>query len=381
MKLSKILFVNLSLLFMMSCNNNETKPNDEVKLPSKENFASKIGDKTTSLFYLKNSNNYQAALTNYGARMVGFTIPDKNGKITDVVVGLDSIGKYVHAEERFYGVIVGRFGNRIAKGQFTLNGKSYQLDLNNGVNALHGGTTGFHSRVWDAKQIDEHSIEFVYVSQDGEEGYPGKLTTKVTYTLNDNNELHIDYEYSTDNKTIANITNHNYWNLNGEGSGTINNHSLKIEATKYTPVDSTLIPTGVSEVKNTPFDFTTFHTIGERIEANDTQLKYGKGYDHNYVADKGITQKPELIATVKADKSGIGMEIFTTEPAVQFYGGNFMQSKHTFKNGVKDDFRTAFCLETQHYPNSPNEPSFPTTVVEPGKVYTSSTVHKFFITK
>lgn len=350
-------------------------------LPAREKFDTVIDGKQNSLYFLTNKNNFRAAVTNYGARMVGFLVPDKDGKLTDIVVGFDNVKDYVKAEERYFGVIVGRFGNRIAKGKFTLDGKTYQLDLNNGANTLHGGRTGFHSRMWDAVQTDSQTVVFTYVSKDGEEGYPGTLTTKATYKLTDDNELRIDYEITTDKKTITNITNHNYWNLNGEGSGTINNHDLMIKATKYTPVDSTLIPTGIETVANTPFDFTASHKIGERIETDNTQLKYGKGYDHNFVLDKGMTAAPELITTVKGDVSGIVMDISTTEPAIQFYGGNFMQSKHTLKSGAKDDFRTALCLETQHFPDSPNQPSFPTTVLEPGKKYVSTTVHKFYINK
>ncbi len=387
-----ILLTATAGIFFVSCNNKKSTEKSTMSadtttaagsavLPAREKFDTVIDGKQNSLYFLSNKNNFRAAVTNYGARMVGFLVPDKDGKLTDIVVGFDNAKDYVKAEERYFGVIVGRFGNRIAKGQFTLDGKTYQLDLNNGVNTLHGGRTGFHSRMWDVVQTDSQTVVFTYISKDGEEGYPGTLTTKATYTLTDDNELRIDYEITTDKKTVTNITNHNYWNLNGEGSGTINNHDLMVKATKYTPVDSTLIPTGIEAVANTPFDFTTSHKIGERIEADNVQLKYGKGYDHNYVLDKGITAAPELIATVKGDVSGIAMDISTTEPGIQFYGGNFMQSKHVLKSGAKDDFRTALCLETQHFPDSPNQPSFPTTVLEPGKKYVSTTVHKFYIIK
>jgi aldose 1-epimerase len=387
-----ILLTATAGIFFVSCNNKKSTEKSTMSadtttaagsatLPAREKFDTVIDGKQNSLYFLSNKNNFRAAVTNYGARMVGFLVPDKDGNLMDIVVGFDNAKDYVKAEERYFGVIVGRFGNRIAKGKFTLDGKTYQLDLNNGVNTLHGGRTGFHSRMWDAVQTDSQTVVFTYVSKDGEEGYPGTLTTKATYKLTDDNELRIDYEITTDKKTVTNITNHNYWNLNGEGSGTINNHDLMVKATKYTPVDSTLIPTGIEAVANTPFDFTTSHKIGERIEADNIQLKYGKGYDHNYLLDKGITAAPELIATVKGDVSGIAMDISTTEPGIQFYGGNFMQSKHILKSGAKDDFRTALCLETQHFPDSPNQPSFPTTVLEPGKKYVSTTVHKFYINK
>ncbi|MBK8952931.1 MAG: galactose mutarotase [Chitinophagaceae bacterium] len=375
---------------LIACNNSSTKKKENdfsdsttaktVVLLEKAKFDTVVDSRPVTLYYLKNKNNFQAAVTNYGARMVSFVLPGKDGEPMDVVVGFDNIKDYIIAAERYFGCIVGRFGNRIAKGQFTLDGKKYQLDLNNGVNSLHGGRTGFHSRVWDAVQSDSQKLVLTYVSADGEEGYPGRMTTQATYKLTDDNELQMSYEITTDKKTIVNVTNHNYWNLNGEGSGTINNHELFIKAANYTPVDSTLIPTGNLEpVAGTPFDFTTLHKIGERIDVNNTQLRYGKGYDHNYVLDKGITAEPELITTVKGDLSGIVMDIYTTEPAIQFYGGNFMQSLHTLKTGAKDDFRTAFCLETQHYPDAPNQPAFPTTVLEPGKKYISKTVHKFYV--
>lgn len=371
---------------MVSCNNTDSNAGNKTTgedplvtghLPAKEKFDSTVDGVKGELFYIRNKNNFQAAVTNYGARMVSLLVPDKTGKLIETVVGFDNLQQFITAEERFFGAVVGRFGNRIAKGKFTLDGKSYQLDLNNGPNTLHGGRTGFHSRFWQGQQIDSAAVQLTYVSKDGEEGYPGQLTVKVTYRLTDNNELRMDYEMVTDGKTISNITNHNYWNLNGEGSGTINDHELMIKAARYTPVDSTLIPTGIEPVANTPFDFTTAIKIGARVEADHLQLKYGKGYDHNYVLDKGITSTPELIAVAKGDKTGIIMEIFTTEPGVQFYGGNFMQSKHQLKSGAKDDFRTAFCLETQHFPDSPNQPSFPSTLLEPGRVYTSTTIHKF----
>ncbi|MBP6386117.1 MAG: galactose mutarotase [Pseudarcicella sp.] len=351
----------------------------EAKLPEATAFESEIDGKQTSLFVLKNKNNYQAAITNYGARMVGFLAPDKNGKLVDLVIGFGSVAEFKASAEPFFGAIVGRYGNRIAKGKFTLDGKNYTLDINNGVNTLHGGKTGFHNRVWEGTQIDSQTVQLKYISVDGEEGYPGTLTTIVTYNLNDNNELKMSYEISTDKKTVVNVTNHNFWNLNGEGSGTINDHLMMVKAGKYTPVDSTLIPTGIEAVAGTPFDFTKPTTIGARVNDENNQLKYGKGYDHNFVLDKGITSTPEHIATVIGDKSGIEMKILTTEPGLQFYGGNFMKSKNTMKSGAKDDFRTAFCLETQHFPDSPNHPKFFTTVLEAGKTYKSVTIHQFTV--
>ena len=336
-----MLVATCAITLLNSCNNDSTgKKTEEIKsnmnlpvsLPPKEKFDTSVDGKAVTLFYLKNNNNLRAAVTNYGARMVSFLIPRKNGQQVDVVVGFDNAKDFVSAEERYFGAIVGRFANRIAKGKFTLDGNTYQLDLNNGVNSLHGGRTGFHSRVWDAVQPDSQTVILTYVSKDGEEGYPGTMTTKMTYRLTDDNELQMEFEVTTDKKTVVNVTNHNYWNLNGEGSGSINNHDLMIKASKYTPVDSTLIPTGIEPVANTPFDFTTTHKIGERVDADHIQLKYGKGYDHNYVLDKGITTTPELIAVVRGDVSGIKMEIRTTEPGLQFYGGNFMAGKNNSSN-------------------------------------------------
>lgn len=386
----RFVFITAISFVFFSCANNQNNKTEmnstadsavAATLPGAATFDSTIDGKKVQLAFISNKNGIKAAVTNYGARMVGLLVPDKNGVPTDVCIGFDNINDYAGAAERYFGSVVGRFGNRIAKGKFTLDGKEYQLALNNGVNTLHGGPKGFHSVMWDMVQPDSSSVVLTYVAADGEEGYPGKLTVKVEYRITDADEVVMNYEISTDKKTVVNVTNHNYWNLNGEGSGTINDHELMIKATKYTPVDSTLIPTGIETVIGTPFDFTTAAKIGSRIDADNTQLKYGKGYDHNYVLDKGITAQPELIVTVKADKSGIAMDVLTTEPGVQFYGGNFMNSLHILKSGAKDDFRTAFCLETQHFPDSPNQPSFPSTVLEPGTTYKSSTVHKFYIVK
>ncbi len=342
------------------------------------NFQSLVNGKETDLYFLEN-NNLKATLTNYGARMVSLLVPNKYGNLIDVNAGFDNIEKYVQSKEQCYGAIVGRYAGRIAQGKFTIDGKEYQLDVNNGPNALHGGNKGFQTRVWDAKQVSSGKVEFYYVSQDGEEGYPGSFSIKVTYSLTDKDELTFDFEYSSNKKTIANIINHNFWNLNGEGSGTINNHSLKIFTDRFNAINEYCIPTHIASVKNTPFDFTDFKTIGERINENDIQLKNGTGYDHTYALDKGVSAMPELAAIAIGDESGIVMEIYTTEPAVHFYTGNFMQGLHTFKSGAKDDVRTAFCLETQHFPNAPNEPTALSTVKEPGKVYTSTTIHHFFV--
>jgi aldose 1-epimerase len=344
----------------------------------REDFQSIVHGKATDLYFLE-KNNIKATLTNYGARMVSLLVPYKNGDWIDVNAGFDTIEKYVKAKDQCYGAVVGRYAGRIAAGKFTIDGNEFQLDVNNGENAIHGGNTGFQTRVWDAEQVDESAVIFNYVSQDGEEGYPGTFSIKVMYSLTDNGELKIDFEYSSDKKTVANIINHNFFNLNGEGAGSINNHSLKIFADKFNAINENCIPTHIASVKNSPFDFTNFKTIGEDIDATNEQIKNGTGYDHTYAFDKGVSATPELVAVAIGDESDIVMEIYTTEPGVHFYTGNFMLGLHTFKSGAKDDARTAFCLETQHYPNSPNEPTAPSTIKEAGKVYTSTTIHKFYI--
>jgi aldose 1-epimerase len=349
------------------------------RLPQKENFITTLDGKKIALYYLKNKNNLQAALTNYGARVVSFLVPDRNENLTDINAGFDSIEKYISAQDQCYGALVGRYAGRIAGGKFSIDDVKYQLTVNNGNNAIHGGNTGFQTRVWDAEQINNQSVKFTYVSADGEEGYPGTFTIKAIYTVTDDDELKMEFEYSSDKKTIANIINHNFYNLNGEGAGDINNHLLKINTDKFNTINEDCIPTHIASVENTPFDFINFHTIGERINTNDVQIKNGMGYDHTYALDKGVSSKPELAATAIGDMSGITMEVYTTEPGVHFYTGNSMQGLHTFKSGVKDDCRTAFCLETQHYPNSPNNPQAPSTIKEAGKKYSSITIHKFFI--
>jgi len=387
-----LLFYIAIAFCIASCNNSPTTSetsatkdstsNQSIALPDRKAFQDTIDGKATDMYVLKNKNNMQVAFTNYGGRMIGLWVPDKNGKLVDVVVGMKSVQEFKDATEAYFGATIGRFGNRIAKGKFMLDGKQYNLSVNNGPNTLHGGTKGFQYVVWDAKMPNEQTIEFTYLSKDGEEGFPGNLNVRVVYTLTDSNEVKMDYEATTDKKTVVNLTNHAFFNLNGEGSGTINNHILQINASRYTPVDSTLIPTGkIEPVANTPFDFTKPTAIGSRVETKNEQLTYGNGYDHNFVLDANKGTALNHAATVIGDQSGIRMDIYTQEPGLQFYGGNFMQSKNTFKGGSKDDFRTAFCLETQHFPDAPNQPSFPSTVLEPGKTYKTSSVYKFSVNK
>lgn len=361
-------------------NSDTEKQTVTVQLPSAAAYAQTIDGKQTALYVLKNKNNMQAAITNYGGRLVSLLVPDANNDLVDVVVGFDSVLQFKSSTEPYFGANIGRYGNRIAKGKFMLDGKTYTLFTNNGPNTLHGGKKGFQYLVWDAKQVGDSSLVLTYLSKDMEEGYPGNLSVSVTYTLTSENELKLDYEATTDKKTVVNLTNHAFFNLNGQGSGTINDHQLMINADLYTPVDSTLIPLGKNEtVVNTAFDFRKPTAIGARVDANDAQLKNGKGYDHNFVLNKPTGGGLNHAATVIADKTNIVMDVFTQEPGLQFYGGNFMQSKNTIKGGGKDDFRTAFCLETQHFPDSPNQPSFPSTVLEPGQTYKTSSVYKFSV--
>lgn len=348
-----------------------------VKLNA-DSFKKVIDGQQTALYTLKNKSGSEAIFTNYGGRLVSLLVPDKQGKMVDVVVGFKSVGDYEKSTEPYFGATIGRYGNRIAKGKFTLEGKTYSLFTNNGQNTLHGGKKGYQYVVWDARQPNANTLVLNYLSKDGDENFPGNLNVKVTYTLTDDNELKMDYEATTDKTTVVNLTNHAFFNLNGDGSGEILNHEVQIYADEYTPVDSTLIPTGkIEKVKGTPFDFTTATTIGARINDKNEQLTFGKGYDHNYVLNKTKAMGMFHAATVKGDQSGVIMDIYTQEPGLQFYSGNFMQSKNTFKTGAKDDFRTAIAMETQHFPDSPNQPVFPSTVLKPGQVYKTSSIYKF----
>lgn len=374
-----------SLPFLFACNNESTttdaagtaNPDSSGVSSRSKGFEKTLNGKEVHLYKLKNKNNVTAEFTNYGARLVSLVVPDKNGNNLDVVLGHDSVEGYAKPGESFFGTTIGRYGNRIGKAKFTLNGKTYQLDANNGPNSLHGGREGFHTKVWDGVQKDSQTVVFTYLSKDGDAGYPGNLNAKVTFTLTDDNSLKIDYEATTDAPTVVNLTNHAYFNLNGAGSGTINDHELMINADNITPVDATLIPTGkMMKVEGTPFDFRKPTAIGSRIDTTNEQIKNGKGYDHNFVLN-GADGSLKQVCTVKADKSGIVMDVLTDQPGLQFYGGNFLDGSEIGKGGKAYTHRTAFCLETQHYPDSPNQPSFPTTTLKPGETYKTTTIYKF----
>lgn len=320
-------------------------------------------------------------VTNYGGRVITLKVPDKNGKIDDIVLGHDTPEDYLNGHH-YFGALIGRYANRIAKGNISIGGINYQLPINNGSNHLHGGS-GFQNRYWKATPIQiqqDQALLLEYTSKDREEGYPGNLDVKVTYILNSDNEWVIEYAATTDSPTVINLTQHNFYNLAGEGNGDILNHELLINADHITPVDKGLIPTGeLRRVEGTPFDFRTLFPIGVRINQADEQLAYGKGYDHNWVLNKKGSELSHA-ATVIDPQSGRKMEVWTTEPGMQLYTGNFLDSTDKGKHGKKYPFRSGLCLETQHFPNSPNQPQFPSTLLTPGHRYYQKTVHKFFTT-
>jgi aldose 1-epimerase len=354
----------------------ESKGAEKMKASVEKKDFGKTADGTAvDIYTLTNSNGMKAKITTYGGIITEVHVPDRNGKLADVVLGFDDLKSYLAGHPHF-GAITGRVANRIAKGKFTLDGKEYSLFVNNGPNSLHGGKVAFDKKVWKAESFegkDGVGVKMTYVSPDGEEGFPGTLTTTVTYTLTDKNELRIDYHATTDKPTIVNLTNHSYFNLAGAGSGDILGTELTIEAEQYTPADDTLIPTGeLTSVKDTPLDFTTPHTIGER--AGQIKKSIG-GYDHNYVLRSG-GGKLALAARAYEPKSGRVMETYTTEPGVQLYTANFMGDTKG-KGGAVYKKQGGFCLETQHFPDAINQPKFPSVVLRPGKTYETTTVYKF----
>jgi aldose 1-epimerase len=334
------------------------------------------------LFTLKNSKGMEVKVTNFGAIITSIKVPDRNGQFADVTLGYDDVAEYINAVDKpYFGAVVGRYGNRIAKGKFTIDGKEYSLPINNDPNSLHGGIIGFDKVVWDAETVGDNGVKLTYLAKDMEQGYPGNLTATVTYTLTDDNEIVVDYHATTDKATPVNLTQHAYFNLKGEGEGAILDHELVINADRYTPVDETLIPTGeLAPVAGTPFDFRQAKTIGRDIEQAHEQLKFGGGYDHNWVLnrEKGDGEL-ELAATLYEPKSGRMLEVLTTEPGVQFYCGNFLTGVLKGKSGKPYVHRGGLCLETQHYPDSPNQPNFPDTILKPGETYESKTVFKFSV--
>jgi aldose 1-epimerase len=383
MKNKRSLFILSVVLAVLTfvCNTTKARATSTtdttVHIPDSGAFKSTLRGSKVNLYILKNKNNATVAITNYGGRVVSIIVPDKNGKPTDVVLGHDSIQSYQKPNDNCFGALIGRFGNRIAKGEFSLDGNTYHLDHNNGVNTLHSGFTGFQTRVFTAKQLSPQQLQLQYLAKDGEGGFPGNLTVTVVYTLTDDNAIKIEYTATTDKTTVVNLTNHSYFNLNGAGNKTITDHLLKINADATLPVDSTGIPTGqLEQVKGTPFDFTSFKLVGADIGKDDVQLKRGHGYDKNFVLNKHDLSQP--VATLKSSLTGITMDVYTTEPGLQLYTGNFLNPKlHDGKEGAVYGPRSGICLETQHYPDSPNEPSFPSTVLKPGETYHTITIYKF----
>ena len=340
----------------------------------------KIEGKAVELYTLRNNNKVELKVSTYGGIVTTFKLPDKNGELTDVVLGYHDLQGYID-KNPYFGSIIGRYGNRIGNAKFTLNNIEYSVGQNDSENSLHGGFKGFDKVVWTAKPHEGQenvSLELHYMSKDGEEGFPGDLKVAVIYTLTHDNEFRIDYTATTNKPTVVNLTHHSYWNLVGEGLGDILNHILMLNADRFTPVDDGLIPTGeILPVEGTPMDFRVPTAIGERIDTDFLQLKLGKGYDHNWVLNKPDAEELSLAATVFEPTSGRFMEIFTTEPAIQFYSGNFLDGTIVGKSGRAYEFRSGFCLETQHYPDSPNKPNFPSVVLRPNEIYKTTTIYKF----
>ena len=364
---------------------NTTPTESNLSGLSPKDFQKDINNKKTDLFILKNAQGMEVAVTNYGCAILSIMVPDKNGKYANVVLGHDSIEHVINSPEPFLNTTIGRYGNRIAKGKFTLYGEEHQLAINNGPNSLHGGPTGFHTRVWDAVQPEQSTVIFNYTSADGEEGFPGNLEVEMTYRLEDEtNALVIEYRATTDKATIVNLTNHGFFNLAGiaNPSPTVLNNIVTINADFYVPIDEVSIPTGeILKVEGTPMDFRTPMPVGERINDFDfVQLKNGNGYDHNWVLNaKGDINR--RAASLKSQKTGIVLDVYTNEPGVQVYAGNFLDGSLTGKKGIVYGHRASVCLETQKYPDTPNKPEWPSALLKPGEKYDSHCIYRFSVKK
>ena len=370
MKLQQKIF---AVLLLMSC-----VAFAAAQTVTKQSYGKTAAGENVNLYTLRNSKGVEAKITNYGGILVSLKVPDRNGKFDDVVLGFNDLESYLTKNDPYMGALIGRYGNRIAKGRFTLDGVEYKLAVNNGENHLHGGIKGFDKVVWTGREMKTTAgpaVLLTYLSKDGEEGYPGNLSVRVVYTLTNNNELKIDYSATADKDTVTNLTHHSYFNLAGEGNGDILNTSVTINADRFVPTDAGSIPTGeLKSVAGTPFDFLKATAIGARINQDDEQLKFGNGYDHTWVINgRGM----RLAATAYEATSGREMQVWTTEPGMQFYTGNFLNGTLTGKSGKVYARRTGFCFETQHYPDSPNQPSFPTTTLKKGATYKSTTIYRF----
>jgi aldose 1-epimerase len=344
---------------------------------NRNKFQGFIKGKKTDLFMLENSRGMKISITNYGGRIVSWMAPDRHGHPDDIVLGFESLEEYITAGSSSYGATIGRFANRIANGRFRLDGQLYQLETNNPPNHLHGGPGGLYHVVFDAHQISSRHLSLQYLSPDGEEGYPGNMLIQVLFTLNDAGELSINYTAVTDKPTIINLTNHAFFNLHGSSLGLIDDHQLMINASNYTPVDETSIPVGeIAPVEGTPFDFREMTPIGKRQSDDHQQLKFGRGYDHNFVIDRELPGMLTLAARVFESDTGRILEVETTEPGIQLYGGNSLNGSDIGKKGMAIRHRNGFCLETQHYPDSPNQPAFPSTRLDPGEFFHSVTIYR-----
>jgi len=373
---SRVFIILSFLVLFISCSTNR---NDQM---IKENNYGKLADgREVTQFILTNKSGSKLGIINYGARATHLLVKDKDGKLEDVILGYDTIEGY-ESDNSFQGAIVGRYGNRIGEGKFSIDGQEYQLDINDGKNSLHGGSKGFFSVLWNGEVIetpDGPAVKLSYVSPDGEMGYPGTVSISVTYTLTDNNEVKIEYEGTTDKPTILNPTHHSYFNISGDFTQKITDELLQINAEKFTPVNETLIPTGeLADVAGTPMDFRKAKLIGQDINADYEQLKIAGGYDHNWVLDS-YNKMVRKVAEVYDPNSGRVMEVFTDQPGIQFYSGNFLDGSIIGKDGIKYNHRTALCLETQFFPDSPNHSNFPSPILRPGEKYTQTTIYKFSV--
>lgn len=372
----------LVVITVVACTNNKQETNTELATLSgikRSDFQSSLNGDSIDLFVLSNANGVEVSITNYGGRIVSVMVPDRDGNMKDVVLGYDNIDDY-RATDNNFGATIGRYGNRIAHGKITVEGVEYQLPQNNFGHTLHGGPEGFDKKVFKANQIDDQTLELTYLSEDGEAGFPGNLSVKVTMILTNDNAIDIQYEAETDKETIVNLTNHSYFNLSGDANKTILNDVLTINADQFTPVDDTFMTTGeILTVEGTPMDFRNSNVIGERIDNYEyEQLKFGDGYDHNWVLNTGgdISQ---LAASVYSQETGILLEVYTTEPGLQVYTGNFLDGTNVGKYGAVYNKRNAICLETQKYPDSPNKSNWPSPYLKPGETYTSRCIYKFSV--
>lgn len=376
------------VLCLLSCNNKQKEKSaechkDNITLLPDSAFSTEYEGKKIALYTLNSGNGIIMQVTNFGGRVVSLWVADRYGKYEDIVYGHDNIDKYINYEgERCLGPVVGRFANRIAKGQFELDGVKYQLPVNNNGQTLHGGPNGFDLKVWNVDEVNSNSITLSYLSPDGEEGFPGNVAVKMVYTLTPENEFKITYKATTDKPTHVNLSHHSFFNMKGAGNGTITDHLLTINSSSILPVDSVLIPTGeIMKVEGTPFDFRTATLIGKRINENNEQLKHGKGYDHNWIIDRKTPADIEFIASVYEPTSGRMMEVWSDQPGLQFYSGNFLDGAVIGKYKKPHRYREAIALETQKYPDTPNHPSFPTTRLNPGETYTQTCIYKFLTKK